>query len=81
MVTLKGKLEQFEQQKQGLKGQKQGLMVRIKQKSQAFTQARYEQVEARMRMEIMVMKLLVLFKPPKAKFHLAFLDSHLRSLS
>ncbi|WP_235112315.1 hypothetical protein [Acaryochloris sp. 'Moss Beach'] len=44
----------MEQQKQALKDQKQGLVERIEQKTQAFTQARYEQVEARMRMEIMV---------------------------
>lgn len=54
-TTLKGELEQLEQQKQALKDQKQGLVERIEQQSQAFTQARYEQVEARMRMEIMVM--------------------------
>ncbi|ABW32012.1 plasmid replication protein, CyRepA1 family [Acaryochloris marina] len=54
-ATLKGELEQLEQQKQTLKGQKQGLVEAIEQQSQAFTQARYEQVEARMRMEIMVM--------------------------
>ncbi|WP_262562708.1 hypothetical protein [Acaryochloris sp. CCMEE 5410] len=54
-VTLKGELEQLEQQKQALKDQKQGLLNAIEQQSQAFTQARYEQVEARMRMEIMVM--------------------------
>ena len=54
-AKLKGELEQLEQQKQGLKDQKQGLVDAIEQKSQAFAQARYEQVEARMRMEIMVM--------------------------
>ncbi|UJB73274.1 hypothetical protein HRE53_31805 (plasmid) [Acaryochloris sp. 'Moss Beach'] len=54
-AKLKGELEQLEQQKQGLKNQKQGLVDAIEQQSQAFTQARYEQVEARMRMEIMVM--------------------------
>ena len=54
-ARLKGELEQLEQQKQALKDQKQGLVDAIEQQSQAFTQARYEQVEARMRMEIMVM--------------------------
>ncbi|MGR3277863.1 plasmid replication protein, CyRepA1 family [Acaryochloris marina NIES-2412] len=54
-AKLKGELEQLEQQKQELKDQKQGLVDAIEQRSQAFTQARYEQVEARMRMQIMVM--------------------------
>ena len=45
----------MEQQKQGLKDQKQGLLERIEQQTLAFGKARFEQMGARVNMDIKVM--------------------------